>query len=357
MENFIYATLPFRVVFGAGALSSLGDEIGRLQCRRVLILSTPGQESDARDIARQLGPLQAGVFAGAVMHVPSDCVDRAMSALADSRADCILAYGGGSTIGLAKALALRCGLPIVAVPTTYAGSEVTPIYGITQDQVKRTGRDPVVLPKVVIYDPALTRGLPPDASVNSGLNAIAHAAEALYAHDGNPITGMMALSGIEALVKALPLIKADPLDVDARAQALYGAWLCGTVLGQVSMGLHHKLCHTLGGTFNLPHAETHAVMLPHVLAYNRAYIPAAMARIGAALGGGGGGDTALVLHQYAAALGAPLSLRELGMPEDGLDHAADLAVAAAYPNPRPLERTALRRLLQHAFNGDTPTTE
>lgn len=354
MDNFVYTTQPFRVVFGAGTVSSLGEEVGRLRCARVLTLSTPQQEAGAAEIARRLGPLDAGVFAGAVMHVPSGCVDLAMRAVEETAADCLLAYGGGSTIGLAKALALRTGLPIVAVPTTYAGSEVTPIYGITEDRVKRTGRDPVVLPKVVIYDPALTLGLPAAVSVNSGLNAIAHAAEALYAHDGNPIVSLMAASGIEALVGALPLILKDPGDAGARTQALYGAWLCGTVLGQASMGLHHKLCHTLGGSFNLPHAETHAVMLPHALAYNRRSAPSAMARIAAALGAD---DAALGMHRYAAALGAPLSLRELGMPEDGLDHAADLAVKAEYPNPRPLERAALRRLLRHAYDGAAPALD
>lgn len=180
---------------------------------------------------------------------------------------------------------------------------------------------------------------------------MAHAAEALYAHDGNPIASLMAQAGIEALAKALPAIKADPRDLAARAQALYGAWLCGTVLGQTSMGLHHKLCHTLGGTFNLPHAETHALILPHALAYNQAFARPAMERIAAALGVD---DAAQGMHQLAAALGAPLSLRALGMPEAGLDQAADLAVKAAYPNPRPLERAAIRALLQRAFDGATP---
>lgn len=351
MENFTYTTHPFRVVFGKGVVSRLREEVVRLQCKRVLTLSTPNQEAGAMEIARQLGDLRAGVFSGAVMHVPSECVDKAMLAIDESKADCVLAFGGGSTVGLAKALALRIRLPIVAVPTTYAGSEVTPIYGITQDNVKRTGRDPVVLPKVVIYDPALTLGLPVDVSINSGLNAIAHAAEALYAHDGNPIVSMMAEAGIEALGRALPSIKNEPRNEEARTQALYGAWLCGTVLGQASMGLHHKLCHTLGGTFNLPHAETHAVMLPHVLAYNRVFIQSAMERIGAALKVD---DAALGLHRFASELGAPLSLRELGMPEDGLDRAADLAVEAVYPNPRPLERDSIRALLQHAFDGTPP---
>jgi len=351
MENFVYTTHPFRIVFGKGAVSRIAEEVARLECKRVLTLSTPNQESGAMEIAQHLGALDAGVFAGAVMHVPTESVDKAMLEVERSKADCILAFGGGSTVGLAKALALRTRLPIIAVPTTYAGSEVTPIYGITEGNIKRTGRDQIVLPRAVIYDPALTLELPVGVSINSGLNAIAHAAEALYAHDGSPIVSMMAAAGIEALGAALPLIRNDPHDETARMQALNGAWLCGTVLGQVSMGLHHKLCHTLGGTFNLPHAETHAVVRPHALAYNRPFIQSAMERIGAALGVD---DAALGLHRFAAALGAPLSLRELGMPEDGLDRAADLAVQAVYPNPRPLERESIRALLQHAYDGTPP---
>lgn len=351
MENFVYTTHPSRIVFGTGAASRAGEEVARLECKRVLVLSTPNQEAGATEIARQLGGLNTGVFAGAVMHVPTECVDRAMQAVEASMADCLLAFGGGSTVGLAKALALRTRLPVVAIPTTYAGSEVTPIYGITEGNIKRTGRDHVVLPKAVIYDPALTLGLPVGVSITSGLNAIAHAAEALYAHDGSPIVSMMAVAGIEALGKALPMIKQDSQDEEARAQALYGAWLCGTVLGQVSMGLHHKLCHTLGGTFNLPHAETHTVVLPHALAYNRPFIQPAMVRISAALGVE---EAALGLHRFAAGLGAPLSLRELGMPGNGLDCAADLAVQAVYPNPRPLERDAIRALLQRAYDGAPP---
>jgi alcohol dehydrogenase class IV len=188
-------------------------------------------------------------------------------------------------------------------------------------------------------------------SVTSGLNAIAHAAEGLYAHDGNPIVAIMAEEGIRALAQALPALHAAPADLAARSDALYGAWLCGAVLGHVAMGLHHKLCHTLGGSFDLPHADVHTVILPHALAYNADAAPEAMERISRALGGA---DPAHALHALAADLGAPTSLREIGMPADGLDRAADLAAAAPYPNPRPLERHALRALLQRAFDGATP---
>jgi alcohol dehydrogenase class IV len=234
---------------------------------------------------------------------------------------------------------------------------MTPIYGLTEGGVKKTGRDVRVLPKTVIYDPELTMTLPLALSVTSGINAIAHAAEGLYAPEPNPIITLMAEEGIRALAQALPALHANAGDRAARHEALYGAWLCGAVLGHVAMGLHHKLCHTLGGSFNLPHAETHTVVLPHALAYNAAAAPQAMARIARALGRADGGDplsAARALHALASRLGMPTSLRVIGMPADGLERAADLAVQTPYPNPRALERSALRALLQRAFDGAAP---
>jgi maleylacetate reductase len=351
MNNFIYTANPSRIIFGSGSIANLSAEMDGLCVKRALMLSTPNQKKMAVDLSNTLDDRVVGIFAGAVMHVPAEAVDLAMEEVSQHRADCLIAFGGGSTIGLAKALALRTRLPIIAIPTTYAGSEVTSIYGLTDGGKKRTGRNPIVLPKVVLYDPDLTFDLPVPMSMNSGLNSIAHAAEALYAQDGNPIATLMATSGIAALGKALPMIRENPRDPEARHMALYGAWLCGTVLGQVSMGLHHKLCHTLGGAFNLPHAETHAVMLPHVLAFNRDFAGEAMAHIANALGEE---DAALGMHKLAVELGAPRSLRALGMAEAGLDHAADLASSAAYPNPRALDRAPIRALLQRAFDGAPP---
>lgn len=349
--NFVYAANPSRVVFGAGALAQLGAEVERLGARRALVLCTPEQADAAERVAAMLGERSAGIFPRAVMHVPIETARAARDEAARLGADCAVAIGGGSTTGLGKAIALDSGLPILAIPTTYAGSEMTPIWGLTEAGVKKTGRDPRVLPRTVIYDPELTLSLPAGLSVTSGLNAIAHAAEGLYAHDGNPITALMAEEGIRALAAALPVLVRSPRDTDARTQALYGAWLCGSVLGQVAMGLHHKLCHTLGGSFNLPHAEVHTVILPHALAYNAAAATAAMARIARALGAG---PAPQALFDLARCCGAPTSLAALGMPADGLDRAADLAAATPYPNPRPLERAALRSLLQRAFDGQPP---
>jgi len=346
-----------RVVFGAGSLAQLPAEIERLGAKRALILSTPEQQASAEQVAAMLGARAAGVFAKAVMHVPIETAREAREVARGLQADCAVAVGGGSTTGLGKAIALDSGLPIVAVPTTYAGSEMTPIYGLTEGGQKKTGRDVRVLPKTVIYDPELTMTLPLALSITSGVNAIAHAAEGLYTPEPNPIIGLMAEQGIAALARALPALHADPGDRAARHDALYGAWLCGATLGHAAMGLHHKLCHTLGGSFNLPHAETHTVVLPHALAYNAAAAPQAMACIAQAMGVANGSDplaAARAVFAFTTRLGAPTSLRAIGMPDDGLDRAADLAAQTPYPNPRALDRQALRALLQRAFDGAPP---
>jgi maleylacetate reductase len=255
---------------------------------------------------------------------------------------------------LGKAIALdepAGRFPILAIPTTYAGSEMTPIYGITEAGVKKTGKDLRVLPRTVIYDAQLTLTLPVGLSMTSGLNALAHSAEGLYARDGNPIMALLAEEGIRALAQALPQVKADPSDIAARELAQYGAWLCGTVLGNVGMALHHKLCHTLGGSFNLPHAETHAVILPHAIAYNAAAVPQAMAALRRALGED---DAARALYELNLQLGAPTSLAALGMPADGIALAADLATQNAYWNPRAIEREAITALLARAHAGLPP---
>ncbi len=351
LKDFVYTAPAARVIFGLGSLAHLPREIELLGARKALVLCTPEQTAEAERVAAAMGTHAVGIFARAAMHVP---IERAQEARAEARrlgADCAVAIGGGSTIGLGKAIALESGLPILAIPTTYAGSEMTPIYGLTEAGLKRTGKDARVLPRTVIYDPRLTLSLPIGLTVTSGMNAIAHAAEGLYAQDGNPIMDLMAEEGIRAMATALPALKRDPMDPDARSQALYAAWLCGTVLGNVGMALHHKLCHTLGGSFNLPHAEVHTVVLPHAIAYNARAIPAALTRMSRALQS----DTpAAALYDLARANKAPYSLRELGMLQTDLGRAADIAVSNPYWNPRPVERDGIRNLLQHAWDGTRP---
>ena len=242
MREFVFNGQPSRVVFGAGSLVHLEREIEHLGARRALVLSTPEQAHQAQMVADRLGSRAAGIFPRAVMHVPIETAREAREEARRLGADCAVAIGGGSTVGLGKAIALESGLPILAIPTTYAGSEMTPIYGITEAGLKKTGRDARVLPRTVIYDPELSLSLPVVMSVTSGLNAIAHAAEGLYAQDSNPVMDLMAEEGIRALAHALPLVRQQCHDMDARGDALYGAWLCGAVLGNVGMALHHKLC-------------------------------------------------------------------------------------------------------------------
>jgi maleylacetate reductase len=349
--SFTFENLPCRVVFGSGTLSAAKAEVERLGGARALVLTTPQQEAEGKRLGSSLGPLYAGIFSGATMHTPVEVTDQAIVAMKACGADCVVALGGGSTTGLGKALALRTGVNQLCIPTTYAGSEMTPILGETKDGLKTTVRDPAVLPETVIYDVDLTLTLPVSLAVTSGINAIAHAVEALYARDTNPVTSLMAEDGIRALARALPAIAANPADREARSDALYGAWLCGVCLGTVGMALHHKLCHTLGGTFDLPHAETHTIVLPHALAYNAPDVPEAMARIGRAIGAA---NAAQGLYELARRLNAKLALRDIGMPETGIDKAADLAVTNAYWNPRPLERSAIRDLIARAWAGEPP---
>ncbi|KVH79478.1 maleylacetate reductase [Burkholderia cepacia] len=351
--NFIYQARPARVIFGAGSLDHLEREVLELGAQRALVLCTPEQRDLAQHVVERLGARAAGLYDRATMHVPIEIARDAQAFARSCGADCAIAIGGGSTIGLGKAIALESSLPILAIPTTYAGSEMTPIYGRTEDGIKRTGSDARVLPKTVIYDPALTVTLPVELSVTSGLNAIAHAAEGLYANNANPVMSLVAEEGIRALARGLPGVRRNTADLGARSDALYGAWLCGMVLGNVGMALHHKLCHTLGGSFNLPHAPTHTVVLPHALAYNAAHAPDAMQRIARAIGTN---DAARGLYALALDNGAPVSLKAIGMQEADLDRAADLAAANPYWNPRPIERDGLRALLQDAFDGNLPGT-
>jgi maleylacetate reductase len=342
VNSFIYSGLPTRVVFGRGKIAEAAAEAKRLGMKRPLVITTRHQADSGNVIVAATGGFG---FAGAAMHTPIDVTEQAMAILKEQGCDGTIALGGGSSTGLGKAIALRTDLPQLVIPTSYAGSEMTNILGETQGGAKTTKRDAKIQPEAVIYDPDLLDTLQDNFAATSGMNAIAHAVEGLYAVDGNPIVSLMAEEGIRALAEALPRGKLG------HDEALYGAWLCGTVLGSVSMALHHKLCHVLGGSFDLPHAETHTVILPHATAYNAPGSPIAMGRIAHALGAR---SAAGGLYDLAKKLDAPLTLKELGMRETGLDKAADIAAANPYSNPTPIERNAIRKLLDDAFHGRKP---
>lgn len=352
MKPFVYTAHPARVVFGTGTIKQLPEEVKRLQIQRPLILSTPEQSSHAAQVEELLkagGIDAAGQFNKATMHTPLNVTIEAMELATELKVDGLIAIGGGSTIGLGKAIALRTDLPQIVLPTTYAGSEMTPIIGQTENGIKTTQITVKVLPEVVIYDVELTYSLPVSLSATSGINAIAHSVEGLYAQNGNPVISLMAEEGVRALAKALPVIVESPGDKEARSDALYGAWLCGTVLGLVGMSVHHKLCHVLGGTFNLPHAETHTIVLPHALSFNAPHIPEVMKRIANALGHT---DAIEGLNVLLTKLKVKRALKDFGMEEDGIDKAADLAVKNPYWCPRPLERPGLREVIRRAWAGE-----
>jgi len=272
MLSFVQDGLPVRVVFGAGRREQLPAEVERLAIERALLITTPSQRATAEAMADDLGERAAGVFDRVVMHVPIEVAKEGRAEAARVGADGCIALGGGSAIGLAKAIALELGLPIIALPTTYSGSEMTAIQGLTEGGVKRTYRDPRMQPRTVIYDPELTVTLPPRVAGPSGMNALAHCVEAFYAENASPLLSLAAEEGIRALAQGLPRVVDQPTDLEASARVLYGAWLAGVALG-AGIALHHKLCHTLGGSFDLPHAPTHALMLPYSAHYNRDAVP------------------------------------------------------------------------------------
>ena len=351
MKAFIYNALPARILFGAVAADVLPAEIERLSRRRALLLSTPGQAEMVAEIARGIGAVTAGLFSEAAMHTPVEVTELALRALHQADADCIVAIGGGSTIGLGKALALRTDLPQIAVPTTYAGSEVTPILGQTEAGRKTTLRSPKVLPEVVIYDTALTLSMPAGLTVTSGMNAIAHAVEALWAQDSNPVIDLLAERGIAALARSLPVLVQDASDPEARSDAQFGTWASGTCLGAVGMSLHHKLCHVLGGSFDLPHSETHTIILPHVVAALLPKLPQMRETLVRILGT----DTpAGRLYDIPAAFHASMALRDIGMPHQGIAQAVREVFESSYWMPASVSEKEMEMLLDNALYGRRP---
>lgn len=324
----------------------MAAELAALGARRPLIVTTPGRALALASVREPLGARIAGVCDLAALHVPADRVRAAVAVVDRTAPDALLAVGGGSAIGLAKAIALERRLPIAVVPTTYAGSEMTSIWGVTDGEVKRTGRDRDVAPRLVVYDPNLTRSLPVAVSAASGMNAIAHAVEAMYAPEVGPIATAAADEALRSLTRALPRVVARPDNLEARALALRGAHAAGVALELAAMGLHHKICHVLGGTFGLPHAPTHAAVLPRVVAFNAPAAPEAMARVAVALGVT---DPATGLSALNDALGLTMSLGALGLRADDIDRAAGLVTAAAYANPRPATADDVRALLRSAI--------
>lgn len=354
-----YEALPSRVVFGAGAVASVAAEVDRFGASRVVLIDGLFNDPLRARIEADLAGRHAGTITEVAQHVPAEVAARALGQSRAVNADGLLALGGGSATGLAKAIALETGVPILAIPTTYAGSEMTPIWGITAAGRKTTGSDPRVLPRTVVYDPELVLSLPLRVGAASGMNAMAHCVEALWTPAANPVTDAVAGNGMARLARGLRATNADPDDLEARVETLRGAWLAGTALAVGGTGLHHKLCHVLGGSFGLPHADVHAAVLPWVVDYYRDAAPAALARIAAALDAD---DAVTGLQDLAHGLGLGGGLAGLGLLEAALDEAAAQAIEVAPQTPKPIDRAGIREVLGNAFtdgngNGTNGTGE
>jgi maleylacetate reductase len=342
-----------RVVFGPGSLGQVAAE-ARTLGTRILVISGPHKADAAAAVSAQLGDDLAWRIPEVVQHVPVAAVARALEAALDVTAGVLVSIGGGSATGLAKAIARDAGLPIVAVPTTYAGSEMTPIWGQSDQGAKTTGSDPQVLPRIVVYDPALTVSMPAELTAASGMNALAHAVESLYAPDATPKSREVAQEAIRALAQGLPGAVRQPDDLSARTRTLRGAWLAGWALGGTTMGLHHKLAHVLGGTYHLPHAAVHSVLLPHVAAFNAPAAPSAFSQAADALGVDGPAAVAPALFQLAAQLKAPTSLADLGLGLDAIEWVAKTVAGAPVANPRAFTEEDVSYLVRQAYSDNEP---
>jgi maleylacetate reductase len=343
--TFTYDTHEVRVVFGAGSLTSLPDELERCGLRKVMLLTTPRRSPDRDNVLTLLGARMAGEFSGAKLHVPVEVVAEARAAVDQSAPESLLAFGGGSAIGLGKALAFETKLPLGVIATTYSGSEMTAVWGNSDGKMKRTFRNTEVAPRMVLYDPELTYGLSAAVSAASGMNAIAHCVEAEYAPERGPVTSWFALEGLKRMASALPVVITEPENAEARHDALLGAHFAGRSLDMTSMGLEHKLAHVMGGRFGLNHAEAHAALVPWVTAWNAPAAPQAMERMAAALGAG---DAPKALIELSRRIGIrPLS--DLGFTADGIDEAAGLIMAMKFPNPRPVDPAGVRWILERAI--------
>jgi maleylacetate reductase len=350
--SFIYDALPGRVVFAAGSSrSQLAAEVDRLDVHRLLLIATVQERPLAEELSAVLGDRVVGVFDEVRPHVPNEVAERARAVAAETGADALLSIGGGSTTGTAKIIALQTGLPIVAVPTTYAGSEMTPVWGMTTAARKETGNDRRVLPKVVVYDPELTVSLPAFITGPSAINAMAHCVEAFYAPGANPITSLVAEEGIRAIARGVPTAVEQPEDMRGRSYTLYGAYLAGAAFAVAGSAIHHKICHVLGGAYDLPHADLHTVVLPYATAFNAEALPEVSERVARAMGAEGS-DAAAAIQALALRIGAPTALRDIGMKEEDLDEATGLVLEKVpADNPRPADEHNIRQLLEDAFAG------
>lgn len=356
MEPFTFIPPPGRILFGPGTAYLVKDQIERIGATRALFCCTKGRRDDAARIAQSVGPLNVGICDKAELNTPSHVAEAGVAQARATNADIAVAYGGGSTVGLAKIIAHECDIPFIAVVTTFSGSEMNAGQGVNRDGRKVSVMGRRMRPAAVIYDQETIKGLPLSVAVPSGMNAISHACECLYGEGTNPPARLLAEEGIRMMARSLRRMVDDPSDLISRGEAQYGAYLCAAPMASTRVALQHKICHTIGNGWGTPHARNHAILLPHSLAYNRDGAPHAMRRIARALGDENGDAPAMMyeLLGLLARVGGPTSLKDNHMPYEGLDQAADIVAAEPYPNPRPFDRDAIRALLEDAWHGRPP---
>ena len=352
--NSIAMTNSPRVIFASGALSQVVNEIAHLNKKRILLISDESAATHATRLQTELGALVIHWVNHVVVHVPDDFSSPIADLVRREEIDLVLTIGGGSATGLGKIIALDCSIDLLAIPTTYAGSEMTSIWGRTHSNEKTTGRNPAVLPKTTIYDPELTLSLPYLVSVNSGMNAIAHAVEALYSPEVTSEIKAAALDGIRIFAAGLRGIRENINNLNARTDLLRGSMLCGFALNNSTMGIHHKICHTLGGMFDLPHAPMHSAVLPWAVQYNQDFATTQLNEVAEVLSARSAAEG---LWDLANEVGAQTSLQELGYPLEKSEEVATVISSAKYVNPRPFNHDGILELLSNAYKGSRPDDE
>ena len=348
-RSFVYNAVPTNARFGVGEVRHLGQELDRLESQRVLFVTTPGGKRRHEDIVLHDNRFVA-VFDRVEPHCPEPTVQAVVSSFLDAGADTVVTLGGGSAIGLGKVLAAEHGAKFIAIPTTYSGSEVTPIYGRKIDGEKRTRVDRAAIPHAVIYDPELTLTLPAAETSSTGMNSLAHAVEALYPPAPNPIARQLAFEAVELLVRSLPICVEEPDNLGARSDALYAGFIGGLLVSMVGVALHHALGHILGGLFNMRHGDYNSAVLPQIVGFNQSAVPdigRAFERVGIRNPGEG-------VHRLVEQIGAPSNLRDLGMPEDGIELAARAALKKSPRNPRQYTAEDMLKLIGEAYYGRPP---
>lgn len=382
-KEFRYTSFSQQVVFGVGALDQIGKLAEQSNWRRFMLCTTGsmrrGGEIDR--IRSSLGEWLVEVYERVLPHVPDYQVEEALERAMAQQVDAVIGIGGGSPIGLAKALSFALqgkqpaartadpfppgdpGVPVIAIPTTYAGSEMTPVYGVTHhsdgNSQKVTVADPRVTPRLTIYDPELTLKLDPGMTASTGINALAHCVEAVYSITRNPLSTAAALGGASYIFSALPRCWARGDDLEARTEMLVGSYLAGTALSNVAMGLHHGVCHVLGGTAGVPHGIANAIMLPHVMRFNLDATAPQLAELALAMGiaRDGRGDDGLAedaarrVNGLVAEMRLPQRLREVGVNESDLPKLASLAAQSrtVKNNPKPVDAAQVQELLRLAW--------